>query len=163
MEQNYDLESKVYPVGDDYVSMADLLRWFTSEEHMVGNMSRMSDVHVKVGRPFSYRFDDEMEVIPHGEPLTQEIIEALIFPLLTERNCQLLQSGDVKDLDCGFSWEEGGVNFRINIFHDRDGLAMVMRMLSSHVPSISEVGFPYDSVWEDIVGLKQGLCLVTGD
>ncbi|MBT3468295.1 MAG: PilT/PilU family type 4a pilus ATPase [Opitutae bacterium] len=162
MEQNYDLESKVYPVGDDYVSMADLLRWFTSEEHMVGNMSRMSDVHVKVGRPFSYRFDDEMEVIPHGEPLTQEIIEALIFPLLTERNCQLLQSGDVKDLDCGFSWEEGGVNFRINIFHDRDGLAMVMRMLSSHVPSISEVGFPYDSVWEDIVGLKQGLCLVTG-
>ena len=162
MEEHYDLESKVYPVGDDYVSMADLLRWFTSEEHMVGNMSRMSDVHVKVGRPFSYRFDDEMEVIPNGEPLTQEIIEALIFPLLTERNRQLLQSGDVKDLDCGFSWEEGGVNFRINIFHDRDGLAMVMRMLSSHVPSISEVGFPYDRVWEDIVSLKQGLCLVTG-
>ncbi len=159
---DYDLDNKVYPVGDDYLSMRGLLTEFSSEEHMQGNMSRMSDLHLKVGRPVSFRYDDDILSWHGGESLTQEQIEGLIFPLLSEKNRKLLQGGNVKDLDCGFSWVEGGVNFRINLFHDRDGLAMVMRMLSSHVPDISEIGFPNDRVWEDVVDLKQGLCLITG-
>ncbi len=118
---DYDLDNKVYPVGDDYLSMRGLLTEFSSEEHMQGNMSRMSDLHLKVGRPVSFRYDDDILSWHGGESLTQEQIEGLIFPLLSEKNRKLLQGGNVKDLDCGFSWVEGGVNFRINLFHDRDG------------------------------------------
>ena len=159
---DYNLDNQVYPVGEEYVSMRTLLEWFTSKEHMQGNMSRMSDFHLKVGRPVSYRYDDDIESVPGGEPLTQEQIEGLIFPLLSEKNRMLLQGGEVKDLDCGFSWVEKGANFRINLFHDRDGLAMVMRLLSGHIPDVSEIGFPNDQVWEDIVEMKQGLCVITG-
>ena len=159
---NYDLDYQAYLLGEDYVSMADLLRWFTSDEHKSGNMSRMSDIHLKVGRPFSYRFDDDIESIPGGADLDAETLDHLVYPLLSEKNRQLLKSGEVKDLDCGYSWPETGINFRINIFHDRDGMAMVMRMLSSHVPDIEDIGFPSDQIWEDIVHMKQGLCLVTG-
>jgi twitching motility protein PilT len=161
-EEEYDLEYQCYPVEDSYVSMADLLRWFTDDEHKVGNMSRMSDIHMKVGRPFSYRYDDDVEMIPGGEPLTDETIEYLIFPMLKEENRQKLKSGAIKDLDCGYAWPERGVNFRINIFHDRDGMAMVMRMLSSFVPSVHDIGFPSDELWKSIVKMKQGLCLITG-
>ena len=38
---NYDLDYQAYLLGEEYVSMADLLRWFTSDEHKSGNMSRM--------------------------------------------------------------------------------------------------------------------------
>ena len=30
---NYDLDYQAYLLGEEYVSMADLLRWFTSDEH----------------------------------------------------------------------------------------------------------------------------------
>jgi len=160
--EEYDLEYQCYGMEDSYVSMADLLRGFTGDEHKVGNMSRMSDIHMKVGRPFSYRFDDDVEMIPGGEPLTHETMEYLIFPMLSEENRQKLKSGKIKDLDCGYAWPERGVNFRINIFHDRDGMAMVMRMLSSFVPSVHDIGFPDDELWQSIVKMKQGLCLITG-
>ncbi len=162
VEEEYDLEYQCYAMEDSYVSMADLLRWFTGDEHKVGNMSRMSDIHMKVGRPFSYRFDDDVEMIPGGEPLTHETMEYLIFPMINEENRQKIKSGKVKDLDCGYAWPERGVNFRINIFHDRDGMAMVMRMLSSFVPSVHDIGFPDDELWQSIVKMKQGLCLITG-
>lgn len=162
MEEEYDLETQWYPVGDSYWSMADLLRWFTGDEHKVGNMSRMSDIHMKVGRPFSYRYDDDLDQMEGAYPLTHETMEQLIFPMLSEENRRKLKHEGLKDLDCGFAWAEGGVNFRINIFHDRDGMAMVMRMLSSFVPPVEDVGFPDDEIWESMVSMKQGLCLVTG-
>ncbi len=162
MEEEYDLEYACYPIGDSYWSMADLLRWFTGDEHKVGNMSRMSDIHMKVGRPFSYRYDDDLEQMEEAYPLTAETIEHLIFPMLNETNRRKLKYEGLNDLDCGFAWDEGGVNFRINIFHDREGMAMVMRMLSSYVPAVKDVGFPSENIWKSMVSMKQGLCLVTG-
>ena len=87
---NYDLDYQAYLLGEEYVSMADLLRWFTSDEHKSGNMSRMSDIHLKVGRPFSYRFDDDIESIPGGADLDAETLDHLVYPLLSEKNRQLL-------------------------------------------------------------------------
>ena len=65
-------------------------------------------------------------------------------------------------MDTAFEWKEHGVNFRLNIFRDRDGLAFVMRVLASNIPPIQEVGLPSEKIWQDITALKRGLVLVTG-
>jgi twitching motility protein PilT len=57
---------------------------------------------------------------------------------------------------------DGGVNFRLNVFRDRDGLAFVMRVLSSIIPDIETLGLPSEQIWRDITSLKRGLVLVTG-
>jgi twitching motility protein PilT len=65
-------------------------------------------------------------------------------------------------VDTAFEWKEQGVNFRLNVFRDRDGLAFVMRVLASIIPPIQEVGLPSEKIWQDISELKRGLVLVTG-
>jgi twitching motility protein PilT len=54
------------------------------------------------------------------------------------------------------------MNFRINAFHDRDGLAAVIRSLPRTVPSIHTLGFPDPEVVKNILSLRQGLVVITG-
>ena len=63
--------------------------------------------------------------------------------LLTEKQvAQVTDPDSPQDVDTAFEWEEQGINFRLNVFRDRDGLAYVMRVLSSTIPSIENVGLP---------------------
>jgi twitching motility protein PilT len=117
---------------------------------------------MKVSEPVRYRYDGELETIDGGEPLTEETLRELIFPLISQSQRQSLIDHPQLDIDSGYSWEQKKINFRLNIFHDRDGTACVMRMLPKHIPEIDEIGFMNPQVWQDITELKQGLVLVTG-
>jgi twitching motility protein PilT len=143
-------------------SIIDLLRIFADSKMEIDGISRISDLHMKVGEPVRYRYDGELETIEGGEALTAEQLRELVFPLLSEEQCELLVGNTRVDIDAGFTWEDEKINFRLNVFHDRDGLACVMRMLPKHIPEIDELGFMNDQVWQDLVELKQGLVLVTG-
>lgn len=159
---DYDPNKKVYSAQGGKHSIIDLLRSFADAKLEVDGISRVSDLHMKVGEPVRYRFDGDLEMIKDGEPLTDEIIRELVYPLITEAERQRHLDNPLRDLDAGFSWEEEKIHFRLNIFHDRDGIACVMRMLPKHIPEIDELGFVNETVWPDLVKLKQGLVLVTG-
>jgi twitching motility protein PilT len=62
---------------------------------------------------------------------------------------------------CDFSYalpERG--RFRVNVFRQRGTFAVVMRVIASRIPSLSELGLP--ASLEDVVSLKNGIVLVTG-
>ena len=159
---DFDLNKKVYKAQGGSFSIIDLLHSFADPELEVDGISRISDLHMKVGEPVRYRYDGDLETIEGGEPLTEEILRELIFPLISQSQRQSLIDNPQLDIDSGYSWEEKKINFRLNIFHDRDGMACVMRMLPKHIPEIDEIGFMNAKVWQDITELKQGLVLVTG-
>ncbi len=159
---DYDPNKKVYTAQGGTFSILDLLRSFADPELEVDGMSRISDLHLKVGEPVRYRYDGDLESIENGEPLTEEILRELVFPLISEEQRKSLSENSMLDIDSGFSWEEEQINFRLNVFHDRDGTACVMRMLPKHIPEIDEIGFLNPQVWQDLSQLKQGLVLVTG-
>lgn len=159
---DFDPNKKVYKAQSGTFSMIDLLRSFADPELEVDGISRISDLHMKVGEPVRYRYDGDLETIEEGEPLTEEILRELVFPLISEAQRQSLIDNPQLDIDSGYSWEEEKINFRLNIFHDRDGTACVMRMLPKHIPEIDEIGFMNSKVWQDITELNQGLVLVTG-
>ncbi|HAY74351.1 MAG TPA: twitching motility protein [Opitutae bacterium] len=163
MSQHYDLNQAIYQVGQNSLSLAQLLNYFVDPSYQRGNLSRISDMHVKTGRPVSFRIDDDLTPIPEGSGVSDEVIRYMLGVLLSEKHLSTaLNEDQPEDVDTAFEWKEKGVNFRINVFRDRDGLAFVMRVLASNIPSIQEVGLPSEKIWQDITSLKRGLVLVTG-
>jgi twitching motility protein PilT len=163
MTQQYDINQPIYQVGDSPLSFSQMLNYFIDPAYKRGNLSRISDMHVKTGRPVSFRIDDDLTPMPGAGPVTDEIIRYKLGILLSERHLSIaLSEESANDVDTAFEWKEHGVNFRLNIFRDRDGLAFVMRVLASNIPPIEEVGLPSEKIWQDITALKRGLVLVTG-
>ena len=144
------------------MSMGNLLAYFVDPNYQRGNLSRISDMHVKVGRPVSFRIDDDLTTVPEGADVTDEVIRYMLGIILNEKHRETLASDEPRDIDSGYEWVDGGVNFRLNVFRDRDGLAFVMRVLSSIIPDIETLGLPSEQIWRDITSLKRGLVLVTG-
>ena len=152
MSAGYSASAKVYTAADlgDF-SILDLLAYF--QEH--GAM-RVSDLHLKVGAPPTYRIDGNLVKLK-GPPLTPDVAKRLIYPFLSEENERKL---DVQhSVDC--SYRITSLQFRINIFKDNDGLAAAIRALSLDIPKVEEIGFP-NNIWEDIIDRKHGLILLTG-
>ena len=163
MAENYDINQKIYQTGQNMVSFAQMLNYFIDPAYQRGNLSRISDMHVKTGRPVSFRIDDDLTPMPEGVGVSDEVIRYMLGVILSDRNLQIVTDEEnPRDVDTGFEWKEQGVNFRLNVFRDRDGLAFVMRVLASTIPPIQEVGLPSEKIWQDISALKRGLVLVTG-
>ena len=152
MAQVYDVTAKVYPTENmGLLSIQDLLAYFEKKGAM-----RVSDLHIKVGTPPAYRIDGDITYLK-GQPVTPDVAQKLIYPLLSEDNIGKLRLDN--DVDC--SYRVGSLQFRINIFRENDGISAAIRALSLDIPPVESIGFP-NNVWEDIIECKQGLVLLTG-
>ncbi len=159
---NPDLRNrKVYRVGERDESILDLLERFTDPSYHSGSVWRISDLHLKVGEPASFRIDADIRPLEGAVPLERAVLRDLLFPLLTESAIRRLEESGT-DIDAAFEWRERELGFRINAFHDRDGIACAIRVIPRAVPSLEEIGFPSPSTWREIVDLQQGLVIVTG-
>ena len=153
----------IYPIGTNKrYSIFDLLNNFSNTDFNDGKLSRISDLHVKIGEPPSFRVDETLTSVEGGAICTQAMVEGLLYPLLSTKQIDAIKKDPTTDIDTGFYWEERKMAFRINAFHDRDGLAFVIRMLPLSIPDIQTFGFPAKKVWEDIVQMQQGLVLISG-
>jgi twitching motility protein PilT len=152
MAEGYVITTKAYTAENmGALSIYDMLAYFEKRGAM-----RISDLHIKVGTPPAYRIDGDLNYLK-GPPVTAEAAQKLIYPILSDENLRKLQQED--DVDC--SYRMGQLQFRINVFHENDGISAAIRALSLEIPKVETIGFP-NSVWEDIVECKHGLVLVTG-
>jgi twitching motility protein PilT len=153
----------IYAVGDKTLSIFDLLKRFTEEKWQHNGISRLADLHLKVGESARYRLDGELVPLADADRLTHDMVKGLVYPLLRVDQIEKLDREYPHDVDAAFHLEEeGGMNFRINAFHDRDGLAAVIRSLPRTVPPMDTLGFPDVQVLKRILKLRQGLVVVTG-
>ncbi|MCH7920187.1 MAG: PilT/PilU family type 4a pilus ATPase [Planctomycetes bacterium] len=152
MDEKYVASAKIYPTEVlGKMSLLDMLEYFVEKGAM-----RVSDLHIKVGVPPTYRIDGDLVKLK-GAKVTPELAEQLILPLLKGKSTEQLDQG--KSIDCSYRY--GEIQFRINIFRENDGLAAAIRALSLDIPSIEDIGFP-NTIWQDIVNRKHGLVLLTG-
>ena len=116
-----------------------------------------SDVHVKPGLPPLFRIRGAL-VPARGAPrLAPEDVDAAVVSLTTrEQQAELARD---RELDFAFSLPGLG-RFRCNAYFQRQRLALVLRVISSEVRSIQELGLP--PVLERIAMEPRGLVLVTG-
>ena len=152
MDFTRDLEVKVYPASAaQCCSLKDLLVFF--DKH--GSL-RVSDLHVKVGLPPVFRVDGDLQRMK-ASPMTGEAIEQLVKALLSPLEWEKL--AQTRAVDGSFS--TGTLNYRFNVFFDKEGLAVAFRALSPTAPPVEQIGFP-NGIWRDVIRRQHGLVLLTG-
>ena len=116
-----------------------------------------SDVHFVVHKSPVYRI--------HGE-----LIDDIELPVLTEDDCiryskelcnqeQWQTFESVGEIDLSYDIKNMS-RFRVNIFRQRQGVSIAIRIIPQKIPELSSLNLPL--VLEDIIDNHQGLILVTG-
>jgi twitching motility protein PilT len=118
--------------------------------------SQASDLFIKAGSPPALRVHGR--IVPTDLPaLTSEDTKSLAHSIMSEEQKQAFE--DYHELDLAFTLADVA-RFRCNVYVQRGGYAMVLRIVPLEIREIEELGLP--KVLEDLVKPKQGLVLVTG-
>ncbi len=118
---------------------------------------KASDLHLQAGLPPMLRIDGKLAPLPNADPLSDDVVETLIFALLDEDQKQIL----LKDKEFDFSFAFGDMGrFRVNAFHERGNLAAALRLINNDILTIEQLGLP--QVVNKFADYPRGLVLVTG-
>lgn len=115
-----------------------------------------SDVHITTGEPPVVRVHGDLRRVDMP-PLDENAVHALVYSVMND--LQRLQFEKHLELDMSFELGRLG-RFRINVFADRCGLAVAMRVVPSAIPSLALLGLP--QVVRRLCDGDAGLVLVTG-
>ena len=115
-----------------------------------------SDLHFKAGARPAIRVHSELTGL-EVEPMTDESITRLFYPLFTER--QRAQYEECGSLDIGLTLPEAG-RFRINVFRQRGMTSVAVRRVHRLIRSFEELHLP--PVVKNIAETPQGLVIVSG-
>jgi twitching motility protein PilU len=89
--------------------------------------------------------------------MTPKMVKQAAIELMTDEQLETF----TKELEIDFAISEKGLGrFRVNIFHQRGNIAMVLRYITNEVPDLEELGMP-DQL-KDLVMLRRGLILMVG-
>jgi twitching motility protein PilU len=115
-----------------------------------------SDIFVSAGAPISIKI--------HGNtiPINQQVmdpatIQKMAYEMLTPEQIQTFEVKRELNLSIGIA---NVGNFRINMFWQRNTIAVVVRYITSDIPKIEDLSLP--TVLSDIIMEKRGLVLVVG-
>lgn len=116
-----------------------------------------SDLHLQVGLSPTLRIDGRLTPIQGVVPLSEEMVENLVFSLLDEEQKQIL----LRDKEFDFSFAFGNLGrFRVNAFHERGNLAGAMRLIPNEIRTVEQLGLP--KILNNFTAYPRGLVLVTG-
>lgn len=126
----------------------------------IGREQGCSDLHFTYGMPPMVRNRGKLIALENMEVLTDNMLNKLAE--------EIVEKSDVKeeekknpliDLDLCFVAMDGSRN-RVNIYHQQKHIAIAIRLLNDHIPTLDELGHP--KIFQDLAMLKRGLVLVTG-
>jgi twitching motility protein PilT len=121
-----------------------------------------SDLHVSAGAPLMCRVHGEMRKlalpgVPEGAPVPAELVEQMIYSVLTEQQQKHLEVEHELD----FSVTLGdAARFRGNVMFQLRGLAGVFRVIPTEIKGFEELGLP--AAVRALAQREKGLVLVTG-
>ncbi len=115
-----------------------------------------SDLHLSSGNLPMLRIDGEIQPLD-ADQLTSDAIESLVNSIMSdEQRAHFEADGEV---DFSFEFDEE-TRFRVNVFTNRRGAAIVFRAIPSDILSLDDVGAP--RIIRRMAELEKGLVLVTG-
>jgi twitching motility protein PilU len=115
-----------------------------------------SDVYITAGLPPAYRINGV--VIPLKQPPLNSVqTEQLANSTMSEKQRAAFASDMEMNLALAY---EGMGRFRVNIFRQRGSVGMVIRKITTQVPTLDELGLP--EVFKEIVMTKRGLVVMVG-
>jgi len=115
-----------------------------------------SDLYLTDGAPPAAKFHGRLKAIEQ-ETLTAERIQSIAYEVMNAAQ----QAEFEKKPEMNLAIAEPGIGrFRINIFKQRNCLAMVVRNIKVDIPSVDDLGLP--EVLKQVILEKRGLVLFVG-
>ncbi len=119
---------------------------------------KSSDLHLyETHPPYLRGADGGLYPVKNYSALTSEDMEHIMKSILSDRQIEIFQ--EKKDFELSARLE-GVARFRVNFYHEFNGIAIVFRMLTDEIESLADLGIP-KSV-EDLTFEHYGFILVTG-
>ena len=116
-----------------------------------------SDLHLRVGEPPVLRLHGEMMRIEGREPVTDDLMRAMLLSIMPERNRNEFE--ELHDTDYAYEIE-GTARFRANASMERKGPAAVFRVIPAQMVTVEQMGVTPEV--QQLCYLTKGLVLVTG-
>jgi twitching motility protein PilT len=128
---------------------------------MVRGADGISDLLFVAGKPPQMEVHGALEPMAGDspEPLTAKRIEELAGAIINNNGKLLRDLAEHGSCDCSYALANA-CRFRVNIYRQNGGFAMVLRRLEPEVPSLQSLGLP--PVFHEIVKETNGLVFVTG-
>ena len=115
-----------------------------------------SDLFITVGFPPAMKIDGKMTPVSK-QALTPENAKAMTYAIMNDR--QLKEFEATKE--CNFAVSPPGIGrFRCNAFIQQGNPGLVMRTITTEIPTIDQLGLP--DVLKDVVMTKNGLVIMVG-
>jgi twitching motility protein PilU len=115
-----------------------------------------TDLYLTTGAPPSAKFNGRMKLL-RDEPLKPGEVGEMANSIMDEEQKKLFDH----DLEINIALSLTGVGrFRVNIFHQRNQISMVIRNIKMGIPSFSSLNLP--EILQDVVMVKKGLILFVG-
>jgi len=115
-----------------------------------------SDLFLTVGAPPHVKIDGITRPV-NVPSLKPGEVKSLAYSVMTERQSSQFES----TLECNLSFSIDGVGrYRVNVYYQRGEVAMVVRLIKSHIPDFSTLGLPPQT--GDLAMIKRGLVIIVG-
>lgn len=117
---------------------------------------KASDLFFAPFAPAKIKIDGKIMPVNKLE-MTPKMVKQAAIELMDEN----LLEAFTRELEVDFAISEPGLGrFRVNVFHQRGNVAMVLRYITAEMPTLEELGMPEQL--KELVMLKRGLVLMVG-
>ncbi|HWM27156.1 MAG TPA: PilT/PilU family type 4a pilus ATPase [Woeseiaceae bacterium] len=117
---------------------------------------RASDLFFAPYAPAKIKIDGKIMPVNKLE-MTPKMVKQAAIELMDEAQLDTF----TRELEVDFAISEAGLGrFRVNVFHQRGNVAMVLRYITADMPVLDDLGMPEQL--KDLVMLRRGLVLMVG-
>ncbi len=115
-----------------------------------------SDLFFSVGAPINIKIEG-VSMPVNAQNMDAETVRRIAYELMTPE--QIAEFDQELEMNFSFQLENIG-NFRVNIFRQRNEIALVIRYIRKHIQTVQELQLP--PVLDELIMQKRGLVLVVG-
>ena len=117
---------------------------------------KASDLFFAPFAPAKIKIDGKIMPVNKLE-MTPKMVKQAAIELMTEEQLDTF----TRELEIDFAISEPGLGrFRVNVFHQRGNISMVLRYITAELPTLEELGMP--DQMKELVMLRRGLILMVG-
>ena len=117
---------------------------------------KASDLFFTTYSPVMIKIDGKIMPVNQVE-LSPKMVRQAALELMTEQQLEKF----TKELEIDFAISEPGMGrFRVNVFHQRGNVSMVLRFITPELPQLEALGMP--EILKDMIMLRRGLILMVG-
>lgn len=117
---------------------------------------KASDLFFAPFAPAKIKIDGKIMPVNKLE-MTPKMVKQAAIELMDEEQLDTF----TKELELDFAISEPGLGrFRVNVFHQRGNVSMVLRYITAELPTLEELGMPEQM--KELVMLRRGLILMVG-